>query len=103
MDLTSLPQELLLARGEYATVRSAHEDAKKQMQMMCGALGAGAAQVLRSVQPADDSEPDLATVRDLIDNCRNIMAAMDACADTIFTLSQQRTELKPRAWPKGGK
>lgn len=101
LDLSTLSQEMLLARGQYATIRSAHEDAKKQLQIHCGQLGSVAAQVLRAMQPDNDAEPG--SVSELLAAGRNTLNAMETIALQIQSLAAQRAELKPIAWPKGGK
>lgn len=98
LDLNELPQALLLARGQYATVRSAHEDSKKQLQMLCGKMGATAAQILRAMQPDNDGVP--ASVAELMATCRTTLDMIDSTAMLIESLAQQRAELKPLAWPK---
>lgn len=102
MELDDLAPELVYARGLYATVRSQHEDEKKRLSVLCGALSASASQVLRAMQPDLDAEPDIAAVKSLIEAARATLASMEACADAIATLSKQRAELKPKAWPRGG-
>lgn len=98
LDLNELPQALLLARGQYATVRSAHEDSKKQLQILCGKLGATSAQILRAMQPDNDGVP--ANVGELMDTCRTTMDLIESMTMQIQALAQQRAELKPLAWPR---
>lgn len=99
IDLDQIDPALILARGKYATIRSAHEEAKKQLQILCGGLSASSAQVLRAMQP-DNGEPDMEHVRALLANCRAAIEKIDTCADEIQALSEQRTALKPEAWPR---
>lgn len=98
LDLNELPQALLLARGQYATVRSAHEDSKKQLQILCGKLGATSAQILRAMQPDNDGVP--ANVGELMDTCRTTMDLIESTTMQIQALAQQRADLKPVAWPR---
>ena len=98
LDLNELPQALLLARGQYATVRSAHEDSKKQLQILCGKLGATSAQILRAMQPDNDGVP--ANVGELMDTCRATMNLIESMTMQIQGLAQQRADLKPLAWPR---
>jgi hypothetical protein len=100
MNLDTLPPELLLARGQYATVRSAHEDEKKRLQVLCGGLGATAAQILRAMQPDHDAIPDAQAVDGLLAACRKAVDDIDACCASIDVLAAQRAALKPAAWPK---
>jgi len=98
LDLSTIPEEVRLARGEYATVRAAHEDAKKSLQMLCGSLSSTASQILRRMQPDNDDVPD--SVESLIAGARNTLVLMEACANEIEALAKQRSELKPKAWSK---
>jgi hypothetical protein len=98
IDLSSMPQEMLLARGQYATVRAAHEEAKKQLQIQCGQLGSVAAQILRGMQPDNNVEPIDAA--DLLSAGRNALNMMETLALQIQSLSAQKRELRPIAWPK---
>ena len=98
LDLNEMPQALLLARGQYATVRSAHEDSKKQLQILCGKMGATAAQILRAMQPDNDGVPS--EISELMGTCRTTLDMIDSTAMQISALAQQRATLKPIAWPK---
>ena len=98
IDLASLPQDVLLARGEYATVRSAHEDAKKSLAIECGKLGSAASQVLRAMQPDNDAVP--ADTQELLASARNTLNMIETIALEIQSLAKQRAELKPKAWPR---
>jgi hypothetical protein len=98
IDLASLPQDVLLARGQYATVRSAHEDAKKALAIECGKLGAMASQVLRAMQPDNDGIP--VSPQELLASGRNTLNMIEMITLEIQSLAQQRAELKPKAWPR---
>jgi len=98
IDLSTLSQEMLIARGSYATVRSAHEDSKKQLQIHCGQLGSVAAQVLRAMQPDNDGEP--ADIDGLLAAGHNALNLMEMISMQIQSLAAQRAELKPIAWPR---
>lgn len=100
IDIDSMDADLLLARGKYATVRSLHEDAKKQMQILCGGLSATAAQILRAVQPDNDALHDEQHVAQLIDACETALRNIEVCTLNIRELAEQRAALKPLAWPK---
>lgn len=96
IDLTTIPSETLLARGSYSTVRGAHEDAKKSLQMLCGQLAATATQVLRRMQPDNDDVPE--SVDTLLTSARNTITLMEACVSDIESLAKQRQALKGDAW-----
>lgn len=98
IDLTKIDPVLLENRGSYATVRSAHEDCKKTLQMLCGELASTATKVLRRMQPDNDDIPD--GIADLFLNARNTLTMMENCAAEIESLAVQRAALKPLAWPK---
>jgi hypothetical protein len=96
IDLNTIPDETLLARGQYATVRAAHEDAKKKLSILCGNLSSAASQVLRRMQPDSDDVPE--SVEDVLSAARATLTEMDLCVMSIESLAQQRAELKTLAW-----
>lgn len=98
IDLSTLSADVLHARGCYATVRSAHEDAKKELSKQCGQLSAVSSQILRKMQPENDAVPD--SVESLIDSARSTLNMMEKCAAQIESLAKQRAELKTMAWSK---
>lgn len=91
---------MLLARGQYATVRSAHEDAKKELSVLCGKLSGSSAQILRKMQPDNDALPDHAEVVDLLTACRWTIDEIEKTTARIESLSAQKASIKPIAWPK---
>lgn len=99
IDLTTIHPEILMARGEYATVRGAHEDAKKSLSMLCGQLSSAATQVLRQMQPGEDDVPQ--SVESLLLSARNTLTLIEACVQNIESLARQRADLKALAWGKG--
>lgn len=100
MDINELPTALLLARGKYASVRAEHEETKKRAQILCGSISAGAAQILRAVQPDNNAVIDAVHVASLIAAMRKALDEAEQCADMIGKLSALRAELKPMAWPR---
>jgi hypothetical protein len=98
IDLTTIPDETLIARGQYSTVRAEHEDAKKRLAILCGSFSSIAPQVLRLMQPDGDAAPDIAQVNDLIASARVTLDKIDACVASIEGLAQQRAALKQAAW-----
>jgi hypothetical protein len=99
-DFDGMSDELLLARGKYATARALHLDALKRIQILCGGLGATSAQILRAVQPDNDGVHDEQIVSDLLDACRTAVDSIQVCAGNIRHLAELRAALKPAAWPK---
>lgn len=98
LDLTAIPDDVRLARGDYATVRAAHEDAKKLLSVQCGSLSSIASQVLKRMQPDSGQQPE--DVSELIFTGRNALDAIEATTTNISLLSAQREELRGKAWPK---
>lgn len=98
MDIDQLPQSLLLARGRYSTLRAMHEDELKHLSMLCGQLSAISSQVLRLMQPADDS--NVADVSTILQDGRMLLDRLEACSKNIVILAAKKAELKPQAWPK---
>jgi hypothetical protein len=101
IDLTAIDQETIIARGQYATVRSAHEDEKKRLSILCGQLSSSVAQVLRYMQPDGDATPSIDAVLDMLSIARETLTKIDACVESIEALAMQRAALKQAAW--GGK
>jgi hypothetical protein len=97
MDISSIPQDLLIARGAYSSVRAAHEDELKRLQILTGQLSAFGSQVLRWMQPADGQPEDISG---LLKDARLVIDHIEQCSATIRELAEQRAELKKTAWPK---
>ena len=98
LDLSIIPEEVRRARGDYSTVRAAHEDEKKSLQMLCGQLSSIASQILRRMQPDNDDVPD--SVEALIASGKQTLQMMEECTARIESLAKQRAELKGPAWGK---
>lgn len=98
IDLTTIDQETLIARGQYSTVRGAHEDEKKRLAILCGQFSTVSSQVLRCMQPDGDAQPDMAAVRALLDTGREALARIEQCVSDIEALAAQRAALKGAAW-----
>jgi len=97
MDLQTIPDALLLARGKYSTIRAAHEDQLKRLQILTGQLSSAGSQILRLMQP-EDGEP--CDISGLLKDARATIDQIQQCADQINELATQKAELKPKAWPK---
>lgn len=97
MDLQTIPDDLLLARGRYSTVRAAHEDQLHRLQVLTGQLSAFGSQMLRFMQPNDGDPCD---ITGLLKDARTTVDQIEECAAMINELAAQRAELKPKAWPK---
>lgn len=103
IDFATLDPAVIVARGQYATVRSEHEDAKKRTAMQCSLLSTTSAQILRAVQPDNDAVLDLADIQTKIAACRVLVADIDASAVLIAALAEQRAALKAEAWARPAK
>lgn len=98
LDIAAIPADLLNNRGAYSTVRAAHEDEMRSLQILCGQLSSTSAQILRRVQKDDDSEP--VSVEELIKFARSSIDLIEASVSQVESLAKQRADLKPLAWPK---
>jgi hypothetical protein len=96
IDLTQIAPETIIARGEYATVRGAHEDAKRNLAILCGQLSGATGQVLRQMQPGEDAVPE--SVESLLAGARSTLDQIEATVQQIESLARQRAELKQAAW-----
>lgn len=95
-DLTQIPDEVIVARGQFATVRGAHDDRKVEMQQSCGELMSAANRILKAV--TEKEEVDSEHVKQLFSEARSWLADMELKATSIESLAKQRAELKPLAW-----
>lgn len=97
MDLSTFDPDLILARGRYSTVRSAHEDELKRLQILAGQLSSASSQILRFMQPADGQPCDISG---LLKDALITLHQIEQCAATINELAAQRAELRTVAWPR---
>jgi hypothetical protein len=98
IDLTAIDQDTIVARGQYATVRGAHEDEKKRLSILCGQFTSISSQVLRHMQPDSDAVPDMDAVRALVADGRELLGKISDCVNEIEGLAMQRAALKQAAW-----
>ena len=96
IDLSTIDNDTLMARGAYSTIRAAHEDEKKNLSVLCGEMLSLATKVLRTMQPDNDAIPECADA--LIAKGRDTLEAMGLCATRIEGLAQQKHDLKAQAW-----
>jgi hypothetical protein len=96
LDLKSVPQEILIARGEYSTVRAAHEDAKKELAKSCGVLQMAAGQILRSMQPDNDGIPG--DIGETLQAAKDALTRIEQQVEKVGALAKQRANLKKIAW-----
>lgn len=100
MNFDDIPQEVIIARGQYATVRGAHEDAKKQLSILCGEMSAISSQILRYMQPDNEATPEISGVMGLCSRGKQVLDKMEGCAHEISNLNDLRLEIKKAAWGK---
>jgi hypothetical protein len=98
IDLSTLSPEVLNARGAYSTVRAAHEDEIKELQVLCGGLASIASQILRAAQK--DTDAPTTPIESLLINARGHVTEIESCVKAIESLAKQRQELKAKAWSK---
>lgn len=92
-DLSAIDQSVIIARGQYATVRSAREDALKLLSRMCTDLQSLPSMVLRAVQEGHEAGALLKAIDDL-------SARLKEQTQTVLDLHSQKEALKPEAWGK---
>lgn len=100
MNLDDIPQETIIARGHYATIRGEHEDAKKRLSILCGEMSAISSQILRYMQPDNESTPEIAAVMGLCSRGKELLDKIEECAHEIDDLDTHRRHFKPLAWGK---
>ena len=98
LDLTTIDQETIIARGQYSSVNGALKDAKRKLALQCSEFQSIAALVLRCMQPDGDAMPDMEVVRERLTRGRELLAVIDAGATEIEELALQRASLKDAAW-----
>lgn len=98
IDLTTIDQDTIIARGQYSSVNAAHKDALKKLAILCGEFSSITPQVLRQMQPEGDALPDSEYVRGLLGQGRRLIDKIDTCAAEIAGLAAQKAALKPVAW-----
>lgn len=97
-DLSTLSAEVRLARGDYATVRATHEDAKKRLQIRCGELMAAPSKLLKHGQ--SDAAADVQQAAQELASMRVLIGVVEQELAELESLAKQRAELKGKAWPK---
>lgn len=98
IDLTTIDTDTLIARGQYSTVRGAHEDEKQRLAVLCGQLSTVTSQVLRAMQPEREGAPDMGAVNELLATAREAVQRIEQCVSDIEGLALQRAALKGAAW-----
>lgn len=96
INVEEMDKSLLIARGKYSTIRAAHEDGKKELQIVCGKLQSVASAVLKRMQPDNDEVP--ASVADLLLKGRDHINEMERIVTEMEALAAVRKELKREAW-----
>lgn len=92
-DLSTVDQNVIIARGRYATVRSAREDALKLLSRQCTDLQSLPSMVLRAVQEGQEVGALLAAIDDL-------SVRLKEQTQAVLDLHAQKEALKSDAWGK---
>lgn len=90
--------ELMLVRGQYATVNGEYKDTMGRLQQLTGSLSAIGSQVLRLAQPGADAPPQDVSTQLMVG--RGLIDDIDRTVMRLAELAKQRAELKPLAWPR---
>lgn len=100
IDLTTIDQDTIIARGQYSSVNAAHKEELKKLALICGVFGSIAPQLLSHLQPKDDSLPNGEAIHGTLEEGRKMLDKLDKCATEIASLAAQKAALKPIAWPR---
>lgn len=100
IDLTAISPELIVARGQYATVRAAHEDMKKAIVTRCGVIMTMTQRITQLSQPDNDKSIDAQALDGCMFALDDAIKALDLQCDQLCELEAQRKTLKELAWPK---
>lgn len=98
IDFATIAQDDLIAKGQYAIVRGAHEKAKERLAGLCSLFGPIAPQILRLAQPDKGAALDNAAIAALVAEGRALLDKIEACVAEVEALGKQRAELKKLAW-----
>lgn len=96
LDLSAIDQATLLARGQYSTVRAAHEDGKSVLQVACGSGMSSFQQILKLGQSNNPDEVDEAMKK--LDELLALMDTTKSHLGKMSQLAKQRQVLKVEAW-----
>ena len=98
IDLTNIPDDVLVARGQYSTVNSAHKDTMRKMAELSSDMMTLTGQMLRKVQDTNYT-PDSTLPQTIID-ARYTLTEMENTVIEIESLTKQKLALREKAWPK---
>lgn len=97
--LATCSDEDLLAKGRYAVIRAAHEDAKRRLVMLLGEAMQQLALVAKLAQESDEAALQQAGKIVARLSGERMVDALGLVQD-ILVLAERRAELKAIAWPK---
>lgn len=92
IDFAEIPQEQVIARGQYSIVRQARDDKIKELRVLCEENNSASAAVLRDIQGALDVSRHL-------DFLRKNMTLMAECAADVEATQRQLEMIRPIAFP----
>jgi len=92
IDFADIPQEQVIARGQYSIVRQARDDKIKALRILCEENNNASAAVLRDIQGYIDVSGKLKFLK------MNV-GLMEESAEEIDALSKQLELIRPIAFP----
>lgn len=93
INFNEVPQEQVIARGQYSMVRAKREQALKTLRDICESQNSAAASVLRGIQGASDTERHIAFIHDSL-------GRMAETVTEIEELTEQLALIRPLAFPE---
>lgn len=99
IDLTTIDDDTLMARGAYSTINARLKDENKALANLCGELHTAATKILTHMRPDGSDVPSGVGMH--IRAARAVLDQIEASTQSIVSLSQQKRDLHTQAW--GGK
>lgn len=90
-------EETLKARGQYSTLKQVHDAAKVVFRELMTDMQSSLNSIVRE---ATDQDADIVAVKSLISLANGQLDTALFLAEELASLSKQRLELRPIAWPK---
>lgn len=96
IDLTTIDDDTLMARGAYSTINAKLKDEKITLSKLCGEMHTIATNILAHVQPGSGKIPT--SVAPLLQGARNLVDQIESCTDKIISMEMQKSDLYMQAW-----
>lgn len=90
-------EDTLKARGQYSTLKHVHDAARTEFVKLLTDLQSGLNSIVRE---ATDSHVDITAVKSLLALAKSQLDSAEFLAEELSSLSFQRQQLHPIAWPK---